>query len=294
MRNKEASKILRFKWSITTRRKTNNLVLAGIAGIFVCACAMGEQSFVEMMKTAETNGGPIVVELGVIDYTLKNEKNHTSVTVSPKDSDYTSTEKWYISGEKFRYEQSFSSPFRGWQSIVSVYNGAEYKKLEIRPSLLQNKFGFCHSVRGDSPALSEHIFGHYVSLWSIPTNMTFTSNFMENGIAVISCTSPEGTQTRIEFATNSGFATVMQIRSKNDTNAFSLRIESELSQWRPSSNWFPRVHRFYDHFFGPKRLAKEVFVKSVQFIANISNEVFQLSFPPGTKVWKDGQWGVQP
>lgn len=280
------------------RRKTNSWVLAGIVGIFAYTYALGEQSAVEMMRAAETNCGPIVVELGMIDYTLKNEKNHTSVTVSPKDSDYTSTEKWYISGEKFRYEQSFSSPFRGWQSIVSVYNGAEYKKLEIRPSLLQEKFGFCRSVRGDSPALSEHVFGHFEkgqSIWSILTNMCFVTNFLENGIVAIDGTSSDGAQIRIDIATNrNGFAEAMQMRAKTDTNAFSLRIESQLSQWGTSSNWFPRVHRFYDHFFGPKRLAKEVFVKSVQFSAKISNEVFQLNFPSGTKVWKDGQWSMQP
>ncbi len=276
------------------RRKTNSLVLAGIVGIFAYANALGEQSFIEMMKAAETNCFPIVVELGVIDYTLKNEKNHTAVTVSPKDSDYTSTEKWYISGEKFRYEQSFSSPFRGWQSIVSVYNGTEYKKLEIRPSLLQEKFGFCHRSAGDLNYLSEHVFGHYVSLWSIPTNINFTSNYLENGKAIIAFKCIDGTQIQIDIATNSGFATAMQIRAQADTNAFVLRIESQLSQWGPSSNWFPRAHRFYNYYFGPKRLAKEVFVKSVQFNAKISNEVFQLSFPPGTKVCKDGQWSVQP
>lgn len=277
------------------RHKTNSWVLAGIVGIFACTYALGEQSFVEMMKTAETNCSPIVVELGVINHIETNLETDDPPTISPKNSDYTSTEKWYIAGEKYRYEQSFSLSSLGYQSSVSVYDGTQYKKFWIDTKPRQNKFGIWDAGPGYLTDLSEHVFGRFEEPWSMLTNTSFTTNFVENGAAVIGCTSIGGTQIRIEIATNkSGFAEAMQIRIKTNTNAFSRRIETELTQWGHSSNWFPRAHRFYSYFHGHKRLTKEVFVKSVQFNAIISNEVFQLSFPPGTRVCKEGKWSIQP
>lgn len=280
------------------RRKTNTFILAGILIIFICTYSRGEQSFVEMMKAAETNCSPIVVELGVIDHGAINPLADPPPTVSPKNSDYTSTEKWFIAGSKYRYEQSLSFSNKKLtlkESIVSVYDGTEYKKLKVRTLPSQKKFGYRRSTQGDSPRLSEHVFGHFEVPWSALSDTKFTTNYVENGVAVIGCMLAGRTPIRIEIATNkSGFVEAMQIRNKNDTNAIILQIETEIAQWGHSSNWFPRVHRFYGYGTGHKRLEKEVFVKSVQFDAIISNEVFQLSFPQGTKVWNGSEWEIRP
>src|SRR3989339_719123 len=93
---------------IAMRLQTKVLISFAMATVLFISPTFGGDSLLETLERAEKNSNPIMVELAVI---VDRKGDRVSPTILPKDVDYTSIDKCYISGNKFRYEQQYYLPF---------------------------------------------------------------------------------------------------------------------------------------------------------------------------------------